>query len=45
MIRHIVSCSYDQSVRVWAVGSWQQEAILEGHTNYVYGVDVSRDGR
>ncbi len=45
MIRHIMSCSDDRSVRVWAVGSWQEEAILLKHTNGVYGVDVSRDGR
>ncbi len=45
MIRHIVSCSYDHTVRVWAVGSWQQEAILAGHSDFVNGLDVSRDGR
>jgi WD40 repeat protein len=45
MIRHIVSCSDDQTVRVWAVASWQQEALLAGHSSYVIGVDVSRDGR
>ena len=42
---HIVSCSDDGTVRVWAVGTWQQEALLQGHTSWVNGVDVSVDGR
>ena len=45
LIRHIVSCSSDRSLRVWAVEPWQQEAILAGHTDDVNGLDVSRDGR
>ena len=34
----IVSGSWDSSARVWRIGKWECEAILEGHGGSVWGV-------
>ena len=39
-----MSGSYDKTVRVWAIGTWEQLAILNGHTNNVWDVAFSGDG-
>jgi phospholipase A-2-activating protein len=36
--RWIVSGSWDSSARVWSIGSWECEAILEGHEGSVWAV-------
>ena len=38
----MVTGSYDKSVRVWDAESGVCQLTLEGHTDHVYGVDVSR---
>jgi WD40 repeat protein len=39
-----VSGSWDNTVRVWAIGTWEQLAILNGHTRWVHDVAFSGDG-
>lgn len=39
--KHVVTCSEDQTVRVWAVGSWESVVTLKGHTLSVTSVDWS----
>ncbi len=34
----------DGSVRVWAIGTWEQLAILDGHSDAVEDVAFSEDG-
>ncbi|MCJ1402000.1 hypothetical protein MMC11_005219 [Xylographa trunciseda] len=34
----IVSGSWDGSARIWSVGKWECEAVLEGHEGSVWGV-------
>ena len=41
----IASASFDNTVRVWEMGSWKCVATLQGHTNYVFSAVVSPDGR
>ncbi|KAL8841207.1 MAG: hypothetical protein Q9170_000996 [Blastenia crenularia] len=36
--RYIVSGSWDSSARVWAVGKWECDALLEGHQGSVWAV-------
>ena len=39
-----MSGSHDETVRVWAIGTWEQLAILNGHTHVVNDVAFSGDG-
>ena len=39
----VVSCSNDQTVRVWNVATGQQRAQLQGHQGAVLGLDLSED--
>ena len=39
-----MSGSDDYTARVWAIGTWEQLAILEGHDSYVRDVAFSGDG-
>ena len=41
---HIVSGSYDQSIKVWNVRTHKEVATLKGHTHYVESVAFSHDG-
>ena len=34
----IVSGSWDASARIWSIGQWECEAVLEGHEGSVWGV-------
>ena len=34
-----LTCSEDQSVRVWNTGKWEREAVLTGHQLAVTSVD------
>ncbi len=43
--RRIVSGSWDETLKVWEMDSWQCVATLEGHTNFTRGVAVTSDGR
>ncbi|CAD8190165.1 unnamed protein product [Paramecium pentaurelia] len=40
----LASGSMDQSIRLWDVGTGQQQSILEGHSNSVQSVCFSPDG-
>ena len=39
-----MSGSRDGTARVWAVGTWEQLAILKGHSDAVQDVAFSEDG-
>jgi WD40 repeat protein len=39
----VVSCSTDQTVRIWDVTTGQQRAQLQGHQGAVLGLDLSAD--
>ena len=41
---HVVSVSYDKTVGIWNVVTWESEAELKGHSNAVYSVVFSPDG-
>jgi WD40 repeat protein len=43
--RRVVSSSWDYSLRVWDLGSGQALRTLQGHTDWVTGVALTRDGR
>lgn len=43
--RHIVSGSWDESVRVWDASTGEMLKVLEGHTSYVRSVTFSSDDR
>jgi len=32
-------------VRIWNVATGKEDAVLQGHSEAIYGVDVSRDGK
>ena len=36
--KKIISGSWDGSARVWSVGTWECEAVLEGHEGSVWAV-------
>lgn len=42
--RTVVSASWDETVRLWPVGSSDGARVLEGHTDWVEAVAVSPDG-
>lgn len=42
---HLVSCSYDRTIRIWNSQSSVVERTLLGHTDAVLSCDVSPDGR
>jgi WD40 repeat protein/predicted Ser/Thr protein kinase len=41
----LVSGSADDTVKVWAVGSWREVATLRGHQDWVSSVSFSPDGK
>jgi WD40 repeat protein len=41
----LISGSDDSSIRTWNTTTWLQTAVLTGHTNYVYGIAISPNGR
>ena len=41
----LVSCSFDQTLKVWDARTGQQRLTLRGHTSYVIGCAVSPDGQ
>jgi WD40 repeat protein len=43
--RHIVSASYDETLKVWELVSGRVVATLQGHTNGVTACTVTPDGR
>ena len=43
--RHVVSGSWDGTVRVWDTADWSLARTLTGHTGYVYSLVVTPDGR
>jgi WD40 repeat protein len=43
--RYVISGSYDTTVRVWDMSSWECVHVLEGHSDEVTSVNVSADGR
>ena len=43
--KFLASGSWDKTVKVWEVGSWQEVATLWGHEGYVYSVSFSPDGK
>jgi WD40 repeat protein len=42
--RHIVSGSYDKTVRLWDAVSYELEATLTGHAGHIFSVTYSPDG-
>ena len=43
--QHVVSASYDQTLKVWELASGRQVATLQGHTDHVTACAVTPDGR
>jgi WD40 repeat protein len=43
--QHIVSGSWDNTVRVWRLADGAAVRTLEGHTSIVFSVAVSPDGQ
>jgi WD40 repeat protein len=43
--RHVVSGSYDKTLRVWDLATGQTKMTLRGHTSDVEAVAVTPDGR
>jgi WD40 repeat protein len=43
--RYLVSCSADKTVSIWNMLRNTQEAVLTGHTGWVYSLCMSRDER
>jgi WD40 repeat protein len=41
----LISGSSDCSIRTWNTTTWQQTAVLTGHTNIVTDIAISPDGR
>ncbi|MCJ1309905.1 hypothetical protein MMC25_003566 [Agyrium rufum] len=41
--KHIISGSWDGSARVWSIGGWECETVLEGHSGSVWAV-LAYDG-
>ncbi|HEV3256395.1 MAG TPA: c-type cytochrome domain-containing protein [Gemmataceae bacterium] len=41
----LVTCSADKTVRIWNPDSGAQVHTLSGHTDYVYGLALSSDGK
>ncbi len=43
--RHVISASWDHTLKVWELGSGRAVATLEGHTAWVNACAVTPDGR
>ena len=43
--KFLASGSWDNTVKVWEVGSWREVATLKGHEDRVYSVTFSPDGK
>lgn len=43
--KRLVSCSRDQTARIWNVATAKVESVLEGHGAPIYGLDVSPNGK
>ena len=43
--KKIVSCSLDQTIKIWELETGNNLATLIGHTNFVYGCAISADGK
>jgi WD40 repeat protein len=43
--KFLASGSWDETVKVWEVGSWREVATLRGHQDWVYSVSFSPDGK
>src|SRR6185369_1305224 len=43
--RHVVSASYDKTLKVWELASGREVATLQGHTDAVTACAVTPDGR
>ncbi|KIK79068.1 hypothetical protein PAXRUDRAFT_87236, partial [Paxillus rubicundulus Ve08.2h10] len=41
----VVTCSYDNTVRIWDVGKGEQEGTSMVHKDWVLGLAVTRDGK
>ncbi|MDY6901159.1 MAG: hypothetical protein SWZ49_24215 [Cyanobacteriota bacterium] len=41
----IVSCSRDKTIRIWDLYTGECIRILEGHTDWVYCIAISPDGK
>jgi WD40 repeat protein len=41
----LISGSNDYLIRMWNTTTWQQIAVLTGHTSFVYGIAISLNGR
>ncbi|ETO23521.1 G-protein beta WD-40 repeats containing protein, partial [Reticulomyxa filosa] len=41
----IVSCSFDQTIRIWNINSGKEIKRLEGHLHWLYDVQFSPDGQ
>jgi WD40 repeat protein len=41
----LISGSDDESIRTWNTTTWQQIAVLMGHTGYVFSIAISPNGR
>jgi WD40 repeat protein len=42
--RTLISGSLDDSIRTWNTSTWQQMAVLTGHTSGVYAIVISSNG-
>ena len=40
----MISVSCDTTVKVWNLEEKTEEFILEGHTSYIFSVEISKDG-
>ena len=40
-----VTGGHDRTARVWNTANWSLEAVLKGHQEVIYGLDISPDGR
>jgi WD40 repeat protein len=43
--RHVVSVSYDKTLKVWELATGRAVATLQGHTHWVTACAVTPDGR
>ena len=43
--KYIVSGGWDKTVRIWNLQDKTQEAVLQGHTGYVWSVAITSDSK